>query len=136
SGWVRGQDIKTLGGGRGLLFNMHGVDVVTKAVKSANNWQQLSIDFSSPPGKETLQLNCLFGGWGHATGTAWFDDIQLIEVPSVAGLPGRAGETISIITRNYAERAPVDTVAETLRAVPGAQTSLARFVLTGLAEGW
>ena len=31
----------------------------------------------------SFTLNCLFGGWGKAKGTAWFDDISLNEVKPI-----------------------------------------------------
>ena len=30
--------------------------------------------------RTALLLNCTFGGWGSATGEAWFDDLEVVEL--------------------------------------------------------
>ena len=44
-------------------------------------------------------INCLFGGWGRAKGTAWYDDIELVKASNTRVLPGTVGQAVSIIAR-------------------------------------
>ena len=41
---------------------------------------EVSIEFTSGP-HSGLRVNCLFGGWHRTRGTAWFDRIELLEIP-------------------------------------------------------
>ncbi|MGY8714332.1 MAG: hypothetical protein ACKVJ1_10630, partial [Verrucomicrobiia bacterium] len=51
----------------------------TKALQKTTDWQKVEIVFDNTQAGP-LTVNCLFGGWGQAKGTAWFDDISLQEV--------------------------------------------------------
>jgi len=75
SGWIRTQDV-ALSSGKGALFNVHGLDIRTEAVTGNQNWTRLEVVFETED-QDTLHINCLFGGWGLATGKAWFDDVRL-----------------------------------------------------------
>ncbi|MBN1938593.1 MAG: carbohydrate binding domain-containing protein [Candidatus Aminicenantes bacterium] len=75
SGWVKTEDVKP-GTGRGALFNIHGMDVLTPAVSGTQDWTRVEIVFETGA-NDGVSVNCLFGGWGRATGTAWFDDLSL-----------------------------------------------------------
>ena len=37
----------------------------------------VEVDFNSGDSR-AVSINCLFGGWGHAKGTAWYDDLELV----------------------------------------------------------
>ena len=41
--------------------------------------------------RQELTINCLLGGWGRSTGTAWFDDVRLEPVGDGAGRAGDDG---------------------------------------------
>ena len=87
SGWIKTENLKPVGNGRGAQLNIHEVgDARTEALTGTNDWTKVSVEFK-PFGRKEVQVNCLFGGWGCATGTAWFDDIKLecigIEKPSI-----------------------------------------------------
>jgi len=75
TGWVKTQNLEP-GTSRGALFSFHGTDIQTKAVSGTQDWTRLELVFDSGA-NDALSLNCLFGGWGSATGTAWFDDVGL-----------------------------------------------------------
>ncbi|NUM52131.1 MAG: alpha-L-arabinofuranosidase [Candidatus Hydrogenedentes bacterium] len=76
SGYVKTENVAPAGG-KGALINLHeGPAGVSDAITGTNDWTPVSFEFES--GRfETVMINCLFGGWGHATGKAWFDDVQL-----------------------------------------------------------
>jgi alpha-N-arabinofuranosidase len=76
SGWVKTENISPKGG-QGVLLNVHGMDgAQTRALTGTNDWTRLQCEFDVA-GINELMINCLFGGWGQAAGTAWFDDISL-----------------------------------------------------------
>lgn len=77
--WVKTDDIG--GGGHGVQLNLHELQFEgkTKSIKGTNSWTQLTSEFNSG-NREAVLVNLLFGGWGRATGTAWFDDVKLVEL--------------------------------------------------------
>jgi alpha-N-arabinofuranosidase len=77
SGWIKTQDVKPLGRARGALFNIHGIDPLqTKPVVGTQDWTRVELAIDTEA-NDALQINGLFGGWGRATGMAWFDDVRL-----------------------------------------------------------
>ena len=64
----------------------------TKALTGDNDWTQVQLNFNSGQMTE-VTINCLFGGWGRATGTAWFDDIELTAAPG-SELAGEIGRVV------------------------------------------
>ena len=83
SAWIKTQGVK---GGHGALLNIHELQHNGKssAVKGDNDWKKVELVFESNQ-SGSFTLNCLFGGWGKAKGTAWFDDISLNEVKPILG---------------------------------------------------
>ncbi len=81
SAWIKTEGVN---GGHGALLNIHELQHKgkTKALKGNNNWEKIELIFeSTQTGK--LTVNCLFGGWGQAKGTAWYDDLSLQEVKPI-----------------------------------------------------
>ncbi len=135
SGWVKTKDLAA-GSGKGALFNIHELQAegLPRPVTGTSDWKRLEIEFSSGA-LSHVTVNCLYGGWGRSKGEAWWDEVELVEV-SGPSLPGRVGEIVTIVTRNYARRGPSESVVATLSALKGADARLAGFVLDGLADGW
>jgi putative heme-binding domain-containing protein len=82
-----------------------------------------------------VTINCLFGGWGRATGTAWFDDIELTPAAG-SELAGEVARVVRLVTTHYAQRGPTDSIVSTLAALKGASPAAAVAVLDGLMSGW
>ena len=100
SGWVKTDNVRP-DGGRGALLNLHNIQgVATDAVTGTADWTRVEVLFSSGD-NDHVWVNCLFGGWGHATGKARFDDIALTPLslkdwsPAVTIHTERRGEPIS-----------------------------------------
>ena len=82
SGWV-----KTAGllGARGAQMNAHEVQqqpmgARTNAFqKATREWSKVEVILNSLDRTE-ITINCLFGGWGKSTGTAWWDDVTMHEI--------------------------------------------------------
>ncbi len=81
SGWVK---TEKLTGARGAQFNLHEVqaDGKTQGVLGDSDWTGVQTRFNSG-NRTSATLNALFGGWGVSTGTAWFDDVELVEIVPV-----------------------------------------------------
>lgn len=76
SGWIKTDGLRP-SGGKGALINLHqGPSGQSEALSGDTDWTQVSFEFETGA-HETVQINCLFGGWGLATGKAWFDDLEL-----------------------------------------------------------
>ncbi len=133
SAWIKTEQL-VQSSGLGALLNVHGTEFKTKALQGTHDWTKVETTFNS--GKlTTVSINCLFGGYGLAKGTAIYDDVQLIKGSSGA-LPGLVGSVASAVIEHYAHRAPVDSVVATLTAVQKADPQLATLVIDSLAEGW
>lgn len=143
SAWIKTKGL-VAGDSKGALFDLHQLQqsALPRALKGDNDWTQVSTEFASG-GNTSLQLNLLFGGWGQAKGEAWWDDVELIELGpggpielgSTSG-PGKLGDVIKLVTRNYAEHAPADTIVATLASIKDADRETAASVLDGLVAGW
>jgi len=83
SGWIKTRAIR---GAKGAMMNVQAVrGSETRAITGTSNWTRVSRVFNTGP-RSTIQVNCLFGGWGRSTGQAWYDDVSLVKVP---GQPDR-----------------------------------------------
>lgn len=76
SGWIRTRDLAPIGGAAGALLNLHGLPVRTPSVTGTKEWSMVASEFDTVDNDAVL-VNCLFGGWGLATGAAWFDDVRI-----------------------------------------------------------
>jgi alpha-N-arabinofuranosidase len=75
SGWIRTENLEA-GTSRGALITLQGTHTRTEPVVGTQDWTRVEVVFPSGA-NDALTLNCLFGGWGKAKGTAWFDDLAL-----------------------------------------------------------
>ncbi len=76
TGWIKTENVEA-GSGRGALLNLHNIQPAqTQAVTGTHDWTEVEAEFDTG-GNDVVQINCLLGGWGLSTGTAWFDDIAL-----------------------------------------------------------
>ena len=81
SGWLKTRNIR---GAVGALLNIQNMQHVrTPRVTGSAEWTRVSTVFRTGEATE-LEINCLFGGWGQATGQAWYDDVVLERVADAA----------------------------------------------------
>lgn len=95
SGWVKTEGVA---GAAGALFNIHGLgraEGATPGLQGTRDWQRVEKTFDSG-NRNRVTINALFGGWGTSTGTAWFDDIALIEL----GGSAEADRVLEFIEQN------------------------------------
>lgn len=136
--WVKTEKVQRVGGARGALLNIHElqnpVSGATKPLVGDNDWTRLELTFNTGDLSE-VTVNCLFGGWGRATGTAYFDDVELVPAAG-SQLPGEVGRVVRVVTTHYAQRGPSESIVSTLEALNGASPDLAAPILDGLVAGW
>ncbi len=79
--WIKTADVGA--DGLGALINLHELQFEgkTEAIRGTRDWTCVSSEFETGS-HDSLLVNCLFGGWGRATGTAWYDDIEVVELGS------------------------------------------------------
>ena len=76
SGWIRTEGLAATTG-KGALFNLHTMaGCQTPAVTGTNDWTRVEMIFDTDE-NDMVHVNCLYGGWGFATGQAWYDDVRL-----------------------------------------------------------
>ena len=101
SGWIKTENVQAKDS-RGALFNLHNLQpVATRALTGTNDWTRVEVVFETEE-QDSIQVNCLFGGWGLATGKAWYDDVSLELLSRSPPLPlsividaAKTGEPIS-----------------------------------------
>ena len=88
--------------GRGAQFNLHNIQSArSRAIRGTNDWTKIEMEFETE-GETEVILNCLLGGWGLATGKAWFDDVamELLSTrtvePKLEIDAARMGEPVSV----------------------------------------
>jgi uncharacterized protein len=86
SGWIRTEGCRPQRGSDGAMLNVHG-GVRTRGVQGTADWSEVSVEFDAGA-DEPIVVHCLFGGYGGARGTAWFDDVSLTAIGSGNTLAG------------------------------------------------
>lgn len=86
SGWIKTENLTPVKGSPGALLNIHA-GTRSGNVSGTSDWKEVSLEFESRGSRETI-IHCLFGGYGGAKGTAWFDDLSLTELGSTNTLAG------------------------------------------------
>lgn len=88
SGWIRVDNVNP-GNSLGAVISIHELQDVdgtkgarTTAATGTANWRYFETVFNSE-NNNSLTVLGLFGGWGQATGTVYFDDIALVEYVEV-----------------------------------------------------
>lgn len=91
SGWIKTEGLR---GAAGALINIQNLQTVrTRAIAGTRDWTRVETFFRAGEATE-LEINCLFGGWGEATGRAWYDDAALERVSDPAEDEPRAVVTV------------------------------------------
>ena len=82
SGWVRTENLE--GTGNGALLGVHELQhaAKTKGIKKTSDWVKVETEFKNEQDRE-VTVNCLYGGWGQSSGTAWWDDVSLVEIEPI-----------------------------------------------------
>jgi len=129
SAWIKTKDLK---GATGALLNLNGHPAKSKAVTGTKDWTKVTMDFDSE-GRTSVEMNCLYGGWGQSVGTAWWDDVTVVELGKISSASGQVEQ---LIARNLAIRSDVDGQLAFMQQLVGGDAGFSAYVFAGLAEGW
>ena len=128
SGWIQTSDIK---GAKGALFNIHGTEYKTEAINATRKWREVFVEFETKA-ETSIQINCLFGGWGKSTGTARFDDVALKEL----GNGNTAGLMERLIGENMTMNLSITEQVEALTWLAAGDHGVMNVVAGGMANSW
>ncbi|MCH2112018.1 MAG: ThuA domain-containing protein, partial [Planctomycetes bacterium] len=78
--WVKTEGLTHSGRTHGALVNVHPTHKKSESVHGNSDWTEVSVVCETGPGQKTASLNCLYGGWGHSTGRAYWDDVSLVSL--------------------------------------------------------
>ncbi len=79
SGWIKTDNLAP-GKSKGALISARGVGSwQTPPVTGTKDWTLAEVEFDAGA-NDALEVACLFGGRGRATGKAWFDDVELVRL--------------------------------------------------------
>ena len=122
--WIKTEGLKPLRGGRGAQLNLHALpdQPRTSAIKGDKDWTQVSVKFKTDD-RGTVGINCLYGGWGFATGKAYWDDIELIQIDAGQG-PDISEDTESIVAANLYRHASSVQISSVLNHIVTKPTKL------------
>lgn len=138
SGWIRTEDLRTRRGGRGAMLELHqlnGEQPHTTPVTGTTDWTYVELKFSTR-GQREVSVNLLYGGWGHATGRAWWDDVSLVELGRSRGRPdaGPQVDPIPVVARNLTTFADAATAAAVREFAAGHPSPVSESILRSVGE--
>ena len=73
--WIKSEDIKKTDG-QGALLNLHSRKDHTEPLTGTHDWTKVETTIETGT-DDSIQVNCLLGYYGKASGTVYFDDVQL-----------------------------------------------------------
>jgi putative membrane-bound dehydrogenase-like protein len=77
SALVKTEAVMNQGKAHGVLLNVHPEYIVSESVAGDSAWSEISVEFETAIGQKSVTLNCLYGGWGESTGTAYYREMSL-----------------------------------------------------------
>ena len=82
SGWIKTEDVSNVGGGYGAV-----IDILTfgrtRTIRGTSDWTWVEKRINTGSRTE-IRIQCHLGRWGQYKGTAWFDDLRLVELGDVS----------------------------------------------------
>ena len=59
------------------------------ALQGDNDWTHRVLEFDTTGDEKQISINLLFGGWGTASGKAWYDDVELVRIGKAKAPTGK-----------------------------------------------
>ncbi|HMA62994.1 MAG TPA: exo-alpha-sialidase [bacterium] len=75
TGWIKTNKVKPQNG-KGALIVLNFAQEKAPVLTGTNDWKEIIYEFNSS-NRDRITIYCLLGGWGTASGQAWFDDISI-----------------------------------------------------------
>lgn len=109
AGWIRTENLVPRPRTPGAMLNMHGGRAVTEGIVGTSDWTRVSAEFDAGSDDQGI-IHCLFGGYGGATGTAYWDDVELTKIGGGATLAGALESLASEPADATSSTTPVDRI--------------------------
>ena len=130
SGWIKTKDVNNVGGGYGAV-----IDILTfgrtRTIRGTSDWTWVEKRIHTGS-KTEVRIQCHLGRWGQYKGTAWFDDLRLVELGD-ASTGAIVAETVF---RHLGAGGLVDPTVNTLHKLPVAAPAVQDLALTSFADNW
>jgi putative membrane-bound dehydrogenase-like protein len=131
SAWVKTEGLRGATGALLEIHALHGEQPKSQALQGTQDWTQVSFRIQSRNQREIL-LNCLFGGWGRSTGTAWWDDVSIVDLGPSSGVGPGGGLDLPAIARAFAKTASPAQLASLNTTLAAHPSALARSLAESL----
>ncbi len=131
SGWIKTENVKGATGALLEIHSLNGAQPKSSPVTGTSDWQQVSFKISTGK-QDKISLNLLFGGWGHSTGTAWFDDIACTKVGASGPGGASGGGDLTAIARTFARLATPTQLTALNTLLASKPSATARTIADGL----
>jgi len=123
-GWIRTEKLENRGG-KGAMFNVHGGGN-TPGISGTQDWTEVKMEFATT-GQTSVLVHCLFGGYGGAEGTAFYDDLYLNEL-AVGDVSG----AIDSVAKNFAAKADAASREKLVTALSTRTDDFSKNLITSL----
>ena len=130
TGWIKTEDVENVGGGYGAV-----IDVLTfgrtRTIRGTSDWTWVEKRFNTG-GKLEIRIQCHLGRWGQYKGTAWFDDLRLMELGEISPAAVVAGTVLRHVGAGGLEAPALEVLAN----LPNASEPVQNLALSSFAENW
>ena len=130
TGWIKTEDVENVGGGYGAV-----IDILTfgrtRTIRGTSDWTWVERRFNTGS-KMEIRIQCHLGRWGQYKGTAWFDDLRLVELGEISPAAVVAETVLRHVGAGGLEKpalAVLDELSETSNPVRD-------LALASFAENW
>ena len=130
TGWIKTENVENVGGGYGAV-----IDVLTygrtRTIRGTTGWTWVEKEFNSGSATE-VRIQCHLGRWGQYKGTAWFDDLRLVEKAE-----GSAASFVAETVLRHIGAGAMDLEAlNVLNGLSSATDEVRMLVLSAFSENW
>ena len=130
SGWIKTEAVTNVGGGYGAVIDILTLGR-TRTIRGSSDWTWVEKRFNTGSRTE-IRIQCHLGRWGQYKGTAWFDDLRLIEL----GDSSPAAVVAETVFRHIGAGGLAEPAAEVLNKLTSAAPSVQEIALTSFADNW
>ncbi|MEM8489174.1 MAG: plastocyanin/azurin family copper-binding protein, partial [Bacteroidota bacterium] len=130
TGWIKTENLENMGGGYGAV-----IDILTfgrtRTIRGTSDWTWVERRFNTGP-KEEIRIQCHLGRWGQYKGTAWFDDLRLVELGDISPSAVVAETVFRHIGAGGLDQAALSVLEQLNNTTP----AIRDLALSSFAENW
>lgn len=130
TGWIKTEDVENVGGGYGAV-----IDILTfgrtRTIRGTSDWTWVEKRINTGS-KTEIRIQCHLGRWGQYKGTAWFDDLRLVELGKISP----AAVVAETVLRHIGAGGLEDAALAVLNQFDEAAPTIRDLALTTFAENW